>query len=414
MTSREDNHMKQFHIPMVVGLTACLTALAACGGGNSASGGKASGTGDEIVIAAVLPSTGALLEVANDMYNGWQLAVDGVNAKGGVAGHKFKLIRKDTDTTAPNTVRGVSQAVAEDHASIVTVQTSTEVAAVNQQLAGLNALMFNVNGQEDSLIKQGCNANAFQIVQRTGMIFEALSRELKNLPGKRWAVMAADITSGHSADASFKAAAAAAGKTVVSDQFAPIGTSDFAPYITKIKDSGADAAFVVEYGADGVAYINQAAQFNLSSQVQTTLGLNLLTERSLKVLGDKVQGYYASLQYDVKADNPQNQAFVKSFTQKNGEPPTQYAANAYLGAQTLFAGVQKANSSDPTKIRKALEDLKFDSIDGSLTMRGKDHQLLSPVYVAKVVSEDGGLGFKTLSTAPGQDTAPAPSPDCHM
>src|SRR5690606_21663212 len=132
--------------------------------------------------------------------------------------------------------------------------------------------------------------------------------------GDRWAIQAVDYATGHSAAEKFRAAAAAVGKEIVLEQFAPLNTSDFGSYITKILESGADAVFAVEYGADGVAFVKQAEQFGLTDRLQTVLGFNMVSEPLFETLGDTIVGFYNNVGYDIDADNPLNTAFVESYT----------------------------------------------------------------------------------------------------
>jgi ABC-type branched-subunit amino acid transport system substrate-binding protein len=234
------------------------------------------------------------------------------------------------------------------------------------------------------------------------------------MPGDKWAIMAVDYATGHSAADKFTEEAEKAGKEIVSTQFAPLNTTDFGSYITKIKDSGADAVFAVEYGADGVAFVKQAQQFNLSSTVETVLGFNMVSEPLFPTLGDSIVGYYNNVGYDVAADNELNKEFVDAYTKANGAPPYYVPADNFLAAETLFAGIEKAGSTDPEDVAAALDDLTFDSIDGSVTMRGADHQLLRPSYLGQVEGAGKDLSFKILSSADADTTTPEPSADCKM
>jgi len=85
----------------------------------------------------------------------------------------------------------------------------------------------------------------------------------------------------------------------------------------------------------------------------------------------------------------------------------------YLAAQLLFEAVQKAGSVDPQKVKAAMAGLRFDSIVGPVSV-GRDHQLVRPAYVAKVVKQGSGLGFEVVKTVPGEELRPQPSPDCKL
>lgn len=398
---------------------AAAGGLPAAGSPAASSSGTtaAAATGDPIKIALVPPSSGALAQFGADAAKGWQQAADDVNAAGGVAGHKVVLVKEDTDGTAAATVRSVKNGVSQGGATFVgAVMTSPENAAVNQQLTSLNVLSFNSLGQDDALIGSGCNANAYHTVQTNNMNIAALAGGLKDLPGSKYAILVSDYSTGHDAATAFAAAAAKAGKTVVSQQFAPLNTTDFGSYISKMQASGADSAFLYEPGADGVAFINQATQFKLFDQIKTITGVNTVSEPLFPVLGDKILGEYSAVQYDVDGTNALNKKFVANYTKSFGTKPYYVPADSYVAAEMLFAAIEKANSIDPAKVKAALDsNLTFDSIEGSVTVRAADHQLLRPTYVGQVVKNAAGaLAFKITETLPASVTTPSADPACKL
>lgn len=388
-----------------------VLSMAACGT-PAASGG---GDGETVVVAIIPPASGALAQYGSDAAQAWQYAVDEVNAAGGVDGRKVELVKLDTDGTPANTLRAAREAVTKRGATFIGgVMTSTEHGALNAQLEGLGALSFNSLGKDDALTGKDCEPNAFRVVQNNAMDVTAVAKTLAELPGDEWAIQAVDYSTGHTAAKIFTEAAAAAGKQVVLEQYAPLNTTDFGSYITQLQNSDADALFAVEYGADGVAFVNQAAQFELTKKFRTVLGFNMVSEPLFDALGDKVVGFYNNVGYDVNADNAKNRAFVEGFEKKYGSKPYYVQADSYLAAQTLFEGIRKAGSTDVAKVRDALADLSFDSIAGEVTMRGADHQLLRPSYLGEVVDNGGKLAFDVVATAGADETSPEPDPACRM
>jgi branched-chain amino acid transport system substrate-binding protein len=393
-----------------------MGGIAACGSDSGGGGGSASTGGsankDPLKVVLIPPSSGALAVFGTDAAKAWQFAADEVNAKGGVDGHKVVLIKSQTDGQPVNTVRAARKAVTQDGVHFIgAVMTSPEHGALQAQLAGMNALSFNSLGKDDALTGSGCSPNAFRDVQSTSMDINAITATLSKLPAQTWAIQAVDYATGHTAAKNFKKAAEAAGKKVVLEQYAPLGTTEFGSFITKLKAAKADGLFAVEYGADGVAFVNQGAQFKLFDNYKTVLGFNMVSEPLFKALGDKIVGFYNNLGYDASADTPMNKAFVDSWTAKEGSPPYYVEADNYLGAQVLFQAVMKAKSVDPAKVKAALNGLSFDSIVGNVSM-GADHQLVRPSYVGQVVKKGDALGWKVVAKADGSQTQPGPNPDC--
>lgn len=377
-------------------------------------GGGGTDSSETIKVAVIPPSSGALAQFGIDIAAAWTFAADEVNAAGGLNGRKIELIRADTDGSAATTLRVAREAVTRQGAKFIGgVVTSTENGALNAQLQSLNALSFNALGKDDGLIGKDCNANAFHVVPSTTMDMNAIADSLSKLPGDRWAIQAVDYSTGHTAAKIFRTAAEKAGKTIVLEQFAPLNTTEFGTYISKIADSDADALFAVEFGADGIAFVNQSAQFNLTQRFKTVLGYNMVSEPLFKALGNKVVGFYNNVGYDVNGTNALNTAFVKSWEEKHGgTKPYFVVADNYLAAQTLFHGIKKAGSGDPAAVRDALKDTSFDSIVGTVKVRGGDHQLIRPSYLGQVAQNGTGLEFKIIAEGSGDSITPAVSADC--
>jgi branched-chain amino acid transport system substrate-binding protein len=403
-------------------LAALLTVglLAACGsstGGSSSGASTSSSTksnGEPLKIALIPPTSGALAVFGTASTQAWQLAADEANAQGGVDGHKVVLVKSSTDTQPANTVRAARKAVTQDQAHFIgAVITSPEHGALDAQLPALNALDINSLGKDDALTGANCSTNAFRVVQSNAMDVNAIAATLKSLPAKRWAIQAVDYSTGHSAAAKFKAAAQAAGKQVVLESYAPLNTTEFGSYITKLKSANADGLFAVEYGADGIAFVNQGAQFKLFDKYKTVVGFNMVSEPLFKVLGSKVLGFYNNLGYDAASGDPKNTSFVNAWTKKYGSPPYYVPADNYIAAQTLFAAVKKAHSVDPAKVRDAMKGLSFDTIVGSVSM-GTDGQLVRPSSLGQIVKKGSGMGWKVVATAAGNQTRPQPDPACKL
>lgn len=292
--------------------------------------------------------------------------------------------------------------------------TGPENQALASQLETLGVLNFNATGNDDELIAEDCNANAFRSVTSSSMDLEALAAQVSDLPEKKWAIMAVDYSIGHSSAATFTHAVKDAGGEVVDTQYAPLGTTDFGTYISQLKESGADGLFVVEYGADAVAFVQQGAQYKLFDGFDNVIGMNMVSEPLFAAIGKETVGFLANVNYNATADNDKNRDFMKAWTDEFGEAPYYVQTNTYLAAQMLIEGVRKAGSVDPADVREALSGLDFDSIAGPVEVRAEDHQLLQPTYVGKVQKTDGGFGWDILATAPASETSPKASSDCSM
>lgn len=404
--------MKSRHIGIAMAI-ALVPTLAACGGSGS-SAGSGGGKGP-LKIALIPPSSGALAVFGSDAVKAWKLAADEANAHGGVDGHKVEIITLQTDGTPASAVRSARKAVTRDGARYISgLVTSGENAALAPQLASLGVVNLVSMSKDDSLTGKDCSPNMYRTTISTGMDVNATAGVLSRMPGKKWAVLMSDILTGHTAADAFQKEAKKAGKQIVSVQYDPLGTTEYGTYITKIKNSGADSLFTFESAADGVAFVNQAKQFSLFTQVKNVLGFSTVSEPTFKAMGDTVLGFKNNLNYTWKFDNPKNAAFVKAYVARYRDKPYFIPAENYIAAQFLFAGVRKAASTDVAKVKTAMNALQIDTISGPLKMRPQDHQALRDTYVGEVVKEGSGLGWKVIATAPPSKTTPQPGAGCEL
>ncbi|WP_026926066.1 ABC transporter substrate-binding protein [Granulicoccus phenolivorans] len=395
---------------------AVLLSLFVSACGSATSGSKSGGgSGETIKIAVVSPTSGSLAKTGTDAANAWKTAARLYNEKGGVLGRKIELIQKDTDGDPSTTLQGVREAVTKGGAKFVGgVMTSPENAAVSAQAKGLGVVAMNAIGKDDVLRGKQCSPNQINVVQSNSMSFKAIEQALKDMPGQKWAIQAVDFSTGHSASEKFTEAIKASGKEVVLQQYAPQGTTDFGPYITNIKNSGADAMLAVVYGSDREVLVQQMQQFNLGSQVKTVVGSDTFVESLFPVMGDGIIGYYNNVGYDVNADNAMNKEFVQAFIADHGNQPEFIPADNYLAAQLLFGAIEKAGSTDTDKVLAALKGMKMDTIDGEVSIRPEDNQVLRNMYVGRVVKKNDKLAYEIISTTGPEVSTPQANPDCVM
>ena len=368
--------------------------------------------------AHTLNSCCALAVFGKNEVQAWQYAADQANAQGGVDGHKVVLKVGSTDTTPAATLRAARKLTLQEGVHYIGgIISSPEIAALNPQLAGMNAISFNSTAKDNFLTGAQCSANEYNVVQSAQMDVTQIGASLSKLPAKKWAIIAEDYSTGHDSAAGFTAAAQKIGDTVVKTVYAPLGTTDFGSYISQLSSSGAQGVFAVEFGSDGVAFVNQAAQFGLLKRVKTIVGFNTVSEPLFPVLGKKILGFYNNIGYVHQQTDPLNKAFAAGWKKKFGSYPYYVEADEYLAAEALFAAVKKAGSIALPNVQKALSGLSFDSIDGQVMMRAADHQLLRPSNLGQVVTQaggSGGLGWKVISSEPASKTTPTANPACHI
>jgi branched-chain amino acid transport system substrate-binding protein len=198
-----------------------------------------------------------------------------------------------------------------------------------------------------------------------------------------------------------------AGKTMVGTVFSPTGTKDFSTYITKIRQSGADAVYLVLAGDDYNAFLAQAKQYRLDDKVKLLTEVVDLT--SIRAVGDAAVGLIGSTRYAYTLDNPKNKAFVADWQKEHGEVPDNNEGEQYQCCQILTAGITKAGTTDAAALRFALETVAIDDIKGKVAIRACDHQAIQSGFIVRVTKREGVAVPvpEVIATYPGDRTAPA-------
>lgn len=342
-----------------------------------------------------------------------EFAVAEANAKGGVDGRKVEF-RVADDELSPEAGRRAGEKLALDGYRILTGTVSSSVGlAMSTQLNRWDAMYVSTINKSPKITGDACHPRMFRTNHSDDMDIAIVAPWLKDQPQKVWGVIAADYLWGRGSGAAFKTTAEGLGRTVKTEVFPPVGTTDYAPYITQLRDSGVEGLWVALAGADAINFIKQAKQFGLTDKM-LMFGHNVVSPSTAKAVAKEMVGIWGNMGYAAAIDTPENKAFVAAWKAKYAAEPTDYEGETYVGMQVIFAAVAKAKSVAPADVSKALEGITATTLFGKVTMRAADHQLEEPNYLGRVV-EKGGAYVMTVERTFGAETATPPAnPACKL
>ena len=209
----------------------------------------------------------------------------------------------------------------------------------------------------------------------------AVSLYLRDAPFKNFYAIGMDYAWGRNSVGVFEEEMKKAGRNLIGSVFSPTGTKDFSTYISKIRQSGADALYLVLAGDDYNAFLMQAKQYRLSDKVQLLTEVVDLT--SIRAVGDAAIGLIGSTRYTYTLDKPANKEFVALWQKEYGPLPDNNEGEQWQACQILAAGIGKAGGVETDKLRAALETVAIDGIKGHVAMRECDHQAVQPGYIVQ-------------------------------
>lgn len=363
--------------------------------------------GGSVTFGFNVPQTGAYADEGADELRAYKLAVQHINGNGdggmlntftskalkgnGVNGKKVVYVTGDTQTKSDAARASAKRMIEKDGAIMITGGSSSGVAIAVQSLCQEAGVIFmaGLTHSNDTTGKDK-RANGFRHFFNTEMSGAALGPVLKNNFGTdRTAYhLTADYTWGWSQEGSIKKYTEQLGWKTAAAIRTPLGAGDFSQYITPVLNSGADVLVLNHYGKDMVNSLTQAVQFGLrDKQVNGkdfAIVVPLYSRLMAQGAGENVKGIFGSTNWHWSLKDEGSQAFVKSFGQAYGFPPSQAAHTTYCQAILYADACQRAGTFMPSGVGAALEGFKFDGMgNGPTEYRADDHQCFKDVLVVK-------------------------------
>jgi len=363
--------------------------------------------GSTVTFGFNVPQTGAYADEGADELRAYQLAVQHINGEGdggmlntfsskalkgnGINGKKVVYVTGDTQTKSDAARASAKRMIEKDGAIMITSGSSSGVAIAVQGLCQEAGVIFmaGLTHSNDTTGKDK-RANGFRHFFNTEMSGAALAPVLKNAYGTdRTAYhLTADYTWGWSQEGSIKKYTEAIGWKTAAAVRTPLGAGDFSQYITPVLNSGADVLVLNHYGKDMVNSLTQAVQFGLRDKMvngkEFEIVVPLYSRLMAQGAGANVKGIFGSTNWHWSLPDAGSQAFVKSFGQAYGFPPSQAAHTTYCQALLYADACQRAGTFMPSQVGKALEGFKFDGLgNGPTEYRADDHQCFKDVLVVQ-------------------------------
>ena len=325
---------------------------------------------------------------------GMELAVDEINAKGGIDGKKIELITRDDNANPGDAVRVAEELVSREKIDVLTGTFLSNTGLAVADFAKQKKFFF-LAGEPltDKLTWQGGNAYTYRLRPGTYMQAAMLVPEAVKLKAKRWAVVYPNYEYGQSSVATFKQLLKAAQPDVefVGEQAPPLGKVDAGSVVQALADSKPDAIFNVLFGADLSKFVregNTRGLFKGREVVSVLTGepeyLDPLKDEA--PTGWIVTGYPW---YGVKT--PEHKAFLDAYQAKFKDYPRLGSVVGYSAIYSIAEGAKKAGSTDTEKLIAAFKGLELMSPFGKFHYRAQDNQSTMGAYVGKT-KNDGGKG----------------------
>ncbi len=325
---------------------------------------------DEILIGEFQSLSGQNASYGISSTNGSKLALEEINAAGGVLGKKVKLITEDDRSLAGEPATIVRKLISRDKVVAILGAFTSSRSLEGAPFAQANKIPYLSAGATNEKVTEigdyifrNCFIDPFQ---GTVMAKFALSRGFKKV------AILTDEKQDYSKGLSeaFKEYFTAHGGTIVREQSYSSGDKDFKPQLTSLRAESPEAIFLPGYYGEVALIARQARQLNLDVPL---LGGDGWVGNSLLPIGGKaLEGCFFSSHYSAENDDPAVQEFVKNYTAKYKKAPDDMAALGYDGLKILADAITRAGSTDAQAVRDALAATKdFNGVTGKITIDDK-------------------------------------------
>jgi branched-chain amino acid transport system substrate-binding protein len=328
---------------------------------------------------------------------GWQLALEQINAAGGVNGRPMEFVTRD-DAGKPDV--GVTQAnelVNSEHVDLLAGTILSNVGVAVADFAKQHKMYFMATQSlTDSLVAEKGNHYTFRLRASTFTQAAILAKEAAKLPAKRWATVAPNYEFGQSTVASFEAELKRLRPDVefVSEQWPPLGKIDAGATVQATLAAKPDAIFNVTFGTDLVKFVREG---NTRGAFTNRPVVSILTgepEYLAPLKEETPTGWLVTGYPEADIKTPAHLAFANAYRTKFKEEPNVGAVMGYSTALILRDALKAAGGTDTEKLVAATEHLTVETPIAPVTFRAIDHQSTLGVYIGHLGVRDG-QGYMT-------------------
>jgi len=355
----------------------------------AASGMALAQKGETVKIAFMDPLSGPFANVGQNQLKSWQFAAEHFSGAKNPAGVKFEVVGFDNKGSPQESLNTLKAAIDQGFRYITQGNGSGAGLAIldavskhNERNPGKEVIYLNYAAVDPAMTNEKCDYWHFRLDADTTMKMEGLTTFMKDQPKvKNVYLLNQNYSHGQQVAKYFKEGMARKRPDVkiVGEDLHPIGqVKDFAPYVAKIKQSGADTIVTGNWGQDLTLLVKAINDAGLKLPMYTYYSGVTGTPTALAAGGE---GEVYVIAYGHANHTGELGQMGAEFKKKFNDDYYTYAT--YNGIQLLGAAIAKAKSTNPVPVAKALEGLSIKSFGGDVTMRASDHQLQQAMYVTK-------------------------------
>ncbi|MEU0545717.1 urea ABC transporter substrate-binding protein [Nocardia sp. NPDC005978] len=379
--------IKAITIPTALALSAVL--ITGCGSRDSdtASGSNAKScvdtSKDTIKIGSLHSLTGTMAISEVTVANSTKLAVEQINAAGGVLGKKIELVLEDGASDPKTFAEKAEKLISSDCvAAVFGGWTSSSRKAMKPKFENLNNLLYypvQYEGLEDS-------KNIFYTGATTNQQIVPALDYLKQKGVTSLYLVGSDYVFPQTANREIKAYAKANGIEIKGEDYAPLGSTDFSTIVNKVRSAKAGAVFNTLNGDSNVAFFREYSNAGLKAAEMPVVSVSIAEEEVAGIGAQNIVGQLTAWNYYQTVDSPANKKFVADYKAAYGadKPTSDPMEAAYASVYLWKNTVEKAKSFAVADIQAAADGVSFDAPEGTVTIDGSNHHITKTARIGEI------------------------------
>jgi len=366
-------------------------------------------------IGMVDPLTGVYAAPAGNEVIGAKLAVEQVNAKGGMLGRQIELLVEDSANDVGTGVQKTRKLIERDNVNFMIGDVNSDIAAAMAQVTAEKKILHVVSGgHTDSITGKDCHWNVFRVCNTTRMEANSVSDLLYTKYGKKWHFITPDYAFGHTLYQACADNLKKLGGTVTGNELTPLGTADFSTFLIKARTAKPDVMLLLVQGSDMINCLKQIVQFGLNKQIHIA-GTQQELESLAGLPPEARIGVWMFEWYWKQPGVPHVEKFVADIRKVNGgKVPTARHWFGYTSVMTFAQVANQEKTTDAVKLARALGDLELPPEvklqPNKVYYRGGDHQLMTSAFVGEALAsgkDDPEDLFRVDQVVAGDKTSPS-------
>jgi len=337
---------------------------------------------DKVYVGVSVPLSGPYSATGLEYIDGINYAIE--EAGGKILGKPLEAVTIDDENKPGVAARKVQEAIQAKGIKYFACGVSSGTAMAISQVANEQKALFITAAAADEITGKQCNRSTFRyIVPVYGAVRETVIPLIKKFPGqKKWYTITADYLFGHSLLENVKTVFKEFGVEHVGNDMHPIGHTEFSSFLTKAMAAKADFIILVSYGQDSVNALKQAYNFGMTKKVKFLVPISDGLRSVIETGVENCAGVYFGAQvWENDQANPLIRKLNNAWNEKYKKRPFLTHMYSYLMVKMYLLGMEKAGTTNPEAVIKAMEGMKFQGLTGNEEIRAFDHQVIKKFFL---------------------------------